>query len=598
MGRARWGALCLASASLSLLPGCLWLECSYPETQQSARIIEAGGVSFAQAFDRREDGDLQLQLHVSEWQRIRVETTRSYASDLEFVQRCLTVEAVVGPLEGGGGKEAICCGCLVAPACVIADLVGPIVYVPWSLGRACFSPDDVVETTWEEPQHDVERAELAARRPVLRDPQTGATLPDVCSIAPSLPSAADGLFDARRLARRGFRAGRLEVATADGSSAIVVLPDDVVADLKQFADEEAPRLAAARRLAPGDDVAAAVAQAQPGDLIVLAAGDHPLAAPLELPAGVELRGEGANQTRLIGCGDFVVRVAGVASVAGAVAAAEGTPPALLRELAVVHDGEQAGSAVGAFGPFRADRCLFTGGVAADDSPPLAGHGFVAAGDCANVLERCRAEGNARAGFAGIDARGLELNHCAATSNLDGVAWSGEEAGPLDIDGGHFDDNRRHGLHLLAKSGGTVRQATAVGNDGDGLLVAAGRVVIAEVEASDNAKCGVELRDGAVVEADLLTCEQNLAGVRLVADATLSARRLQASSNRAIGLELSERANATIRDSAFRAQPVGVSVKGEASATVRDSQFLDNAKALLHPAGDSPPGWTGNRFANQ
>ena len=110
---------------------------------------------------------------------------------------------------------------------------------------------------------------------------------------------------------------------------------------------------AALRLDAGDARALnqSIADAEPGAVIQIAAGDYHLPEPLILAKPVTLVGAGMDQTRILcGASGVVVRF----DVAGPYAA---------RNLTFAHDGDEpAAVAVVTAGPFDCRSCRFTGAV--------------------------------------------------------------------------------------------------------------------------------------------------------------------------------------------------------------------------------------------
>lgn len=334
----------------------------------------------------------------------------------------------------------------------------------------------------------------------------------------------------------------------------------------------APALAAPWRLAAGDDLAAAIADAPPGAELLLGPGDHFLPAPHRLRRGLRLLGVGRARTRLhaaleaelpadaaleLGALTLVVPAGEDGLVVlGGRAALRGCT---LRGSAGGLDGVRAGAGTA----LEAERLEVLG---------FAGHGVrVAARATARLVGGELADNG---GFGLLVAGGAEAEGLSARRNGRG-GCAAAPGGRLRLVGGTIEANGRRGVMLRAAGGCEVRDVAIMNNAGPGVeAVGAGALVLAGNRCRGNRGGGILLGEATRAEVRANACDENgVDGIAVLRGATAGLRANVVRRNRRYGLWIGAGAEATLAEN-------------EAEAN-REGEVMASWRSVVEHAGQDP-----------
>ena len=334
--------------------------------------------------------------------------------------------------------------CALFPFAIVGDLLLTPCSLIWASWKALAAPGSEVVTS-EGVDHDLLPAPHFKQ---LRDPATGAT------VKTGWDGAGRAAFDVADLAYHGFECGAIEAVEGDGTARLLKLPDALASRLATVAAVEQERLSAAIRVAPGEDLLAAIAAAKEDALIVLDAGDYVVERQLLLRRPMEIRGAGMDRTRIIGkCDAPLVRVPEqVGSVTLGVVINTATPRGLrvLRGLTLRHEGPDGWGVMSCGRDCLLDDVRLTGArskPSSEDGRVMSGGYGVYAHDGSFEARHCVIEGNAERGITTSDLERFVLVDCLVTKNgLGGADLQGPKVvTDARISGCVFRDNREYEL---------------------------------------------------------------------------------------------------------------------------------------------------------
>lgn len=219
-------------------------------------------------------------------------------------------------------------------------------------------------------------------------------------------------------------------------------------------------------------LAEAVANAPAGSVIILGAGTHRLAAPLEISQTLTLVGAGMDETEVVFDG------------AGYVLYFTGTGVLTAQDLTFRHEGEQPADVLDAdSGQVHLTRCRFSGAVV---SPYT--------GLSAGIRLRGSASGSVR--------------DCQVTDNSNsGILL--EDSAQFTLEGNTTTANEVVGIAFLDRTGGTARQNNCSQNGVGGILVAgAAAPLLEQNRCNDNGDVGIAYFEGGGGAARQNECRGN------------------------------------------------------------------------------------------
>ncbi len=299
------------------------------------------------------------------------------------------------------------------------------------------------------------------------------------------------------------------------------------------------------QVSPGEDLAAVIAAAPPGAVVVLAAGNHPLSATLVVTSSLTLRGAGRDRCRVVS------RALGLGiHVAGA-------HFFMAEDLAFEHDGPGWGHVMQIEDAEITLRgCRFRDHLRREP-PPDVGDGLRVGGAARGLISRCEFVDNGHHGLVLLGKSDVRVADC------------------------ELRDNRDAGLALRDRARGTIERCR-VDRNGVGVLVAQDAAPrMFDVAARANARDGFVWSDHASGRAAGCVAEDNRDGFMLGDQARPTLTAAIATRNRECGLRLTDRAapiilGARVRDNAGP----GVLVTGRAAPALRAAMVARNGRAGL------------------
>lgn len=215
--------------------------------------------------------------------------------------------------------------------------------------------------------------------------------------------------------------------------------------------------------------------------VLLSAGEHPIAQPLLIRKSVTV----------IGCGPTRCKI--TCSEAESVMTFCGAGSLRLEELALQHSGDRPADVLRlTSGTSRIERCSFRGGAAAEGEMSIDGaalncfedatvaivasdfadseYGIVLGGDVRATLDNCSCRDNRKSGLALFRRAGGSVSQGRFLNNgVDGVTVCGESR--LAMDAGLMTNNGRAGLAFVARASGEARGCLTRENGQFGIYVA-------------------------------------------------------------------------------------------------------------------------------
>lgn len=294
-------------------------------------------------------------------------------------------------------------------------------------------------------------------------------------------------------------------------------------------------------VAPGDDVVAVLERVGAGSTVTVAAGSYDIDRTIVIDVGLELIGEGRDETVL-------------ASTAEGVALAFIGPGELsVSDVTLRHDGEAPASVVLAIvGGLTLRDVTISGGIAGADG----GHGVV---------------------FAFEDVDGLPSRTAA------------QRAGELIVEDSSIVDNEAAGMVLSGNADPVVARSTIAGNGTCGVCYtdqSAGTLSSGIVE--DNGEVGIQISgtSGPVIEAT--TVRRHRVGV-LAADEAAATVTASTFEDNELAVQAVGTARTEVVDNVvLAAAGAGISFRESSSGTVRGNQVTDAVNVAIEVADDAAP----------
>lgn len=298
------------------------------------------------------------------------------------------------------------------------------------------------------------------------------------------------------------------------------------------------------QLTPESDLATAVAEAEPGAVLVLRPGVYNLARGLLIGHNLTLNGAGSDKTEIISrAPEYLLKVVG------------DDTDLHVTGLTLTHTGPGwADVMVLSAGKSTISDVKFTGALSnleeqrADPSvPKRGGRGLVIAGKASSQLDSIVASDNDLFGIAVEDQAQVLLSQSTLQKNgSSGMLFSGDSGGKL-LDN-IIEDHPLHGVTVSGNSAPLIESNTLRGNDRLGILFNETSSGTASKNLSEGNAIGIAVSDKSAPLLEGNTLRDNgLSGIFYNDEAAGVARGNTSELNRSRGISVAGNANPTIED---------------------------------------------------
>ena len=325
----------------------------------------------------------------------------------------------------------------------------------------------------------------------------------------------------------------------------------------------------ALRLAPGEDLAAAVAGVGSGSTILLEPGEYRLQEPLLILRPLALVGSGRDETRI------------ASRAEGAAIIYLGEGKLSVQDLTLTHEGESPASVlVIRSGSSRIRDVRISGAVQAPDG--AGGIGVVLASP-----EQLGGTGSPSAGPT------TEIENSEFVTNAGaGIAVTGRNA-PI-ITASLIHDNGVCGICFLGEAGGTLRGNLITSNDAGVVVEDAARPLIEHNEITANPETGLLYRGegGGVVRGNVIA-DNGAAGIFIADGAEPKVDGNVVRNHELVGIAIAGRSEATVTENRIEGNAVGIEVSGTAAPAVERNDIQESGEIGIRVGERSEGVITGN-----
>lgn len=298
------------------------------------------------------------------------------------------------------------------------------------------------------------------------------------------------------------------------------------------------------QLTPENDLAAAIAEAEPGEVLVLAPGIYNLPESLIIDSSLALSGAGSGKTEIVsGASEYLLKVIGTDT------------DLELTGLSLSHTGrEWADVLVLSEGKSTISDVKFAGALsnleeqrADPSSPNRGGRGLVIAGKASSQLDGIVATDNDLFGIAVEDQAQVSLSRSTLQENgSSGIIFSDYSGGELLNN--VFEDHPLHGVIVSGNSAPIIEGNTLRGNDRLGILYDQNSGGTARNNLSEGNAIGIAVsgKSTPLLEGNTLR-DNGLSGIFYNDEAAGIARGNTSELNRSRGISVAGNANPMIED---------------------------------------------------
>jgi len=308
-----------------------------------------------------------------------------------------------------------------------------------------------------------------------------------------------------------------------------------------------------KKIEPGADLAAAIAAADEGATLKLAAGEFALAAPVITKKSLTLAGAGKTKTTITGSGNHLLLF-------------EGDGELVLRRLALCR--ESGGDVVQcSSGRITVDTCTIEGARVDGDS---GGVGLRLWESASGLAKKCFIRDNQFAGAAAMMGATLRVDQCALDNPQLGV-WAIQQSS-VSVSGCKL----KGGLHAVTGAG-------------------QGRVTISDCQVKGMERSGIYLCESVQAEVTGCTVEKSgIHGLHAEGSARVVWTGNTCRNNAGGGLVLQGSASGQIRGNTARGSgQLGIYLDGETAATIADNEVFGSAFDGILVRGEARAEVTGN-----